>query len=150
MNNTIRSSVQRVRTIIAANMNSYVVGFLLTAIVCGIIEILTQMSIIPNFLAYINMSLQLTIGLIILMPVLVYGLKSVSTKSRGVSEVSLNVIVMKRNLFFALGVVWVSIGVLALASTWGGLDNIKYTASVLLALSWWFINEIIISYVKDI
>lgn len=150
MNETVRSSVQRIRTITAANMNSFVLGFLAVATLYGLVFTFTNLGLIPIFLAYTYASLNLTIGLIILMPILVHGLKSASAKSRGVSEINLNVTVMKKNLFFAIGMSWVSVGALVLIVTHGGYDNIKYLASALLTLSWWFINEIIISYVKDI
>lgn len=150
MNETIRSSVQRIRTIVAANMNCFALGFLLTAVLCGSAFTLAQIKITPSFWIYTHTSLSFTIGLLILMPILVYGLKSASTKSRGVSEVTFNVTVMKKNLFLAAGVVWVSAGVLVLMTTYEEYDNVKYLASGLLVLGWWFINEIIISYVKDI
>jgi hypothetical protein len=151
MSTTLKISLQRLRQIVAININAFAASG-----VVGLVILLVTAFWNPESLGGKNLPtihhgfVAFTIAIFGLIPIAILIQINVSKHIRGVDEVRLNVDVAKRSLFISLGFLWIS--TFWLVCTAISRPNVykltELIAGVFALVSWYLVSRIAITYVK--
>ncbi len=147
----MKQTIARLKAILSTNLHYFVTSSLVSAVIYIVLALAFDKSS-PFFsnLVFTRHWLLFVIGAFFLLPSLIYLSFAVSQYSYGVTGKQINAKIVKRHLFLAAGVMWISVGCFAMAKLAGSLDYMLFAASVVGLLSWVIMFRLFFGYVRTL